>query len=260
MKESSPLITVVIPSFNQGQFLEHNLKSVFAQSIPIEVFVVDGGSSDDSLDIIKKYQHLLSGWRSHKDNGQAAAINEGVQMGKAPYVCWLNSDDFFYEGALQELFAAIHEAPNSPFVYGQCNTTDAFGRDVAKYLTLPFNHYIFANFCFVCQPGTLIRRECWDAVGGLDENLRMAMDYELWWKLANTFGKPRYVKSLVSATRAHQAAKTLNNTDLHYQESMQVVKQYWGGVPAKWHWARPLMHCLRKIEFKYHQLRNKNER
>src|SRR5690242_17631965 len=97
------LITVAVPSFNQGRYLEKALESLFQQDVPIEVYVLDGGSSDDSVDVIKRWEHKLSGWRSHPDQGQAAAINEGISSGKAPYVGWLNSDDWLLPGGLSRL-------------------------------------------------------------------------------------------------------------------------------------------------------------
>ncbi|WP_220741511.1 glycosyltransferase family 2 protein, partial [Shewanella algidipiscicola] len=245
---SKPLITVVVPSYNQGRFLECNLESIFAQDIPVEVFVIDGGSDDCSLEIIKKYEHKLAGWRSHPDNGQSAAINEGVKLGTAPYVCWLNSDDFFYPNGLKALLLKLEAAPLSPFAYGRCWTTDSLGRQLAKYLTLPFIPYLFANYCFICQPGTLIRRSSWEQNEGLNEQLQMAMDYDLWWRLFKSSGKPIYIDHIVAATRTHNDAKTLNNIDVHYLESKKLVRRYWGRLPLKWYLSLPLMKIIRRIE------------
>ena len=99
----SPVVTIVVPSFNQGQFLDDALSSIFSQNVPVEVFVLDGGSSDNSVEIICKWKHKIAGWRSHADKGQAASINEGILQGNAPYVCWLNSDDWFLPGGLANL-------------------------------------------------------------------------------------------------------------------------------------------------------------
>ncbi len=231
---TSPLITVVVPSFNQGQFLEDALISIFAQNLPLEVFVMDGGSSDNSVEIIKKYQHRLSGWRSHKDNGQSAAINEGIALGSAPYVCWLNSDDFYYENGLLQLFNVLKASKTSPAVYGKCWTTNSAGNKTIPYITLPFTPYLLANYCFICQPGTLIRRDAWEAVGGLNVSLHMAMDYDLWWKLFKNFGKLNYCKQFVAATRVHENTKTANNKEQHYHESQAIVLQNWGSLPYKW--------------------------
>src|SRR5262245_3095196 len=104
-------VTIAVPSLNQGAFLREALQSLFAQNLPVEGFVVDGGSTDNSLDVIRKYEPRLAGWRSHADAGQSAAINEAVARGRAPYVCWLNSDDWLLPGALPALIAALERAP-----------------------------------------------------------------------------------------------------------------------------------------------------
>lgn len=102
---TAPLVTIAVPSFNQGPFLDDALASIFQQKIPVEVYVLDGGSSDNSLEIIRKWELRLAGWRSHADDGQAAAINEGIAQGSAPYVCWLNSVTGFCQTVWQSLSA-----------------------------------------------------------------------------------------------------------------------------------------------------------
>ena len=104
---SSKLVTIVVPSYNQGIFLDKCLDSIFAQNIPVEVFVMDGGSKDNTLEVIKKWEYKLQGWRSRKDEGQSAAINEGMKLGTAPYCCWLNSDDYFLEDSLSLLLDSM---------------------------------------------------------------------------------------------------------------------------------------------------------
>lgn len=210
------------------------MTSIFSQELPLEVYVVDGGSTDNSLEIIKKWEPRLAGWRSHLDSGQSAAINEAIALGTAPYVCWLNSDDLFYPDGLQKLLQSIQEKKKAPFVYGRCWTINEVGKKTIPYLTMPFWPRLFANFCFIAQPATLIRRKAWEAVGGLDESMQMAFDYDLWWRLFNLSNAPLYNKEFVAATRSHAETKTANNMSLHYQESMAVVQRNWGSVPVKW--------------------------
>ena len=240
-----PLITIIVPSLNQGQFLDTALDSIFSQDVVKEVFVLDGGSTDNSVDVINNWKSQLAGWRIGKDNGQAAAINEGVAMGSAKYVCWLNSDDLIYEDGLAKLLNAL-ESSNAPVAYGKCNHIDECGSSVAPYLTLPFNQWLLANYCFIGQPATLIRREIWDAVGGLNPDLNFALDYELWWKCFRLAGPFAYVRTLVAANRLHKDTKTHNNLDAHYQESIDVVKQFYGKVPLKWQVMKPIMKLVRR--------------
>src|SRR5215204_968368 len=103
MAAAGPTVTVAVPSFNQGRYLDQALESIFAQEIPVEVFVCDGGSTDESVDVIRRWEGRLAGWRSQPDAGQSAAINEGVAKGSAPFVCWLNSDDWLLPGGLARL-------------------------------------------------------------------------------------------------------------------------------------------------------------
>ena len=235
-----PEITVVIPSYNQAAFLEVALRSVINQSVHTETIVIDGGSTDYSLEIIKRYESHLYWWRSRKDEGQAAAINEGVRKGTAPYVCWLNSDDFFLPGGLQKLKNTLKNCPKASAVYGKCRVVDINGNKKKNYWTAPFSEKHLANRCFIAQPATLIRRNAWEKIGGLDEKLQMSMDYDLWWRLYRIYGKLQYTKNVVAASRWHDTAKTNLYRHAHYCESMKIVHKYYGSVPLKWYIAWPI--------------------
>jgi glycosyltransferase involved in cell wall biosynthesis len=207
---------------------------------------MDGGSTDNSLEIIKKWEHSLSFWRSHPDHGQAAAINEGISKGTSPYVCWINSDDYFYPGGLTAILETLMASPEQQFSYGRCWTVSETGKKLAPYLTLPFSPWLFANFCLIAQPATLITRHAWEQIKGLNEDMQMAFDYDLWWRLYRTFGKPRFCKSFIAATRMHENTKTATRLEQHYKESIEVVSRNYGRVPIKWKAALPLMKVIRK--------------
>jgi GT2 family glycosyltransferase len=226
------LVTVAVPSFNQGAFLREALQSLFAQETPVEVFVADGGSSDNSLDVIREWQPQLAGWRSHADAGQSAAINEAIARGRAPYVCWLNSDDWLLPGALSTLIAALDRAPAAPFAYGR--SWNVTGRGKTPVWVEPFSEQRLSIRCIVSQPASLVRRSAWEAVGGLDPKLHMAMDYDLWWRLLRRFGAPRFVDEFVAVNRIHPASKTASYRRLHYFEATDVVRRHHGRVPLKW--------------------------
>ena len=234
------LVTVVVPSYNQSKFLVKTLQSVIEQNVETETIVVDGGSTDDSYRVIKKYEPRLFWWRSRKDKGQAAAINEGVTKGTAPYVCWLNSDDFFLPGGLLKLLDSLEGSPGAPAVYGKCLVVDSKGKKKKNYWTAEFSEFHLANRCFIAQPATLIRRCAWEQVGGLNERLHMSMDYDLWWRLFKRFGPLGYTRNIVAASRWHQKAKTNVFRRAHYRESMSVVREYYGSVPLKWYLAWPI--------------------
>jgi len=240
-------VTIAVPSLNQGRYLNETLASIFSQNLPVEVFVMDGGSTDNSVEIIKQWAPKLAGWRSYEDGGQAAAINEGIAKGSAPYVCWLNSDDFYYPGGLNKLLGSLKDQPERQFSYGNCWTVSTRSKILAPYLTFPFSPWLFANFCSIAQPATLVTRRAWEKANGLNEDMQMAFDYDLWWRLYKEYGKPSYCRSFVAATRMHKDTKTANRTDLHYEESMDIVRQYWGSVPFKWRATLPFMKMIHRL-------------
>jgi len=233
------LVTVAVPSFNQGRFLDDALSSIFQQEVPVEVFVLDGGSTDESVDVIRKWEPRLAGWRSRADEGQAAAINEGIALGTAPYVCWLNSDDWFLPGGMARLVSALQNVPEAAAVYGRAwNVVQKSSRRKPVWVE-PFDEKRLALRCIVSQPASLIRRSAWEAVGGVDPALHMAMDYDLWWRLHKQAGALHFVDDMVAVNREHEATKTKNQRRLHYQESMTIVRKYYGRVPLKWWLAQP---------------------
>ena len=249
---AEPLITVVVPSYNQGVFLDRTLESVFAQDLPLEVMVMDGGSTDNSVDIIKRWESKLTYWRSAPDDGQAQAINEGVSLGSAPFVCWLNSDDVYLENGLSDLYSLLSVHSSYPAVYVKCWHINEQDKKVAPYLSFPFNKTLLANYCFIAQPATLIRRECWEQVGGLDESFDFAMDYDLWLRLYCRFGALGYTSKYCAANRLHKDTKTHNGLQRHYAESMKAVERAYGYVPVKWKLALPLMKVVRwAASFRY---------
>jgi GT2 family glycosyltransferase len=234
-----PLVTVAVPSFNQGRYLHQALESVFAQDVPVEVFVCDAGSTDESLEVICLWEPRLAGWRSRADAGQAAAVNEGIALGGAPFVCWLNSDDWMLPLSLRRLLDALEADAAAPMAYGRTwNHVDDKGRKHPVFVR-PFDERLMAQLCIISQPGTLIRRSAWEAVGGVDESLHMAMDYDLWWRLYRRFGKPAFVDEFVAVNREHRDTKTSSKRAAHYREAMAVVRKHYGRVPLKWWLAQP---------------------
>lgn len=236
-----PLVTIAVPSFNQGRFLGAALESIFSQQLPVEVFVLDAGSTDETRDVIARFEPRLAGWRSHRDAGQAAAINEGIAKGSAPYVCWLNSDDAWEPGGLAKLVSALEADPGAPMAYGRVwNLVEATGERHRNLEVRPFNEWLMARVNLVSQPATLIRRSAWAAVGGVDPSLSLAMDYDLWWKLYRHAGQaPRFVDEVVAINRIHPDTKTNTRRRDHYLEAMAVVRKHYGRVPWKWWLAWP---------------------
>lgn len=191
------------------------------------------------MEVIRKWEHLLAGWRSHADMGQAAAINEGIARGSAPYVCWLNSDDWYLSGGLAMLVNELEARREAAMVYGRSwNVVDKTGKRTPVWVE-PFDERRLALRCIISQPATLIRRSAWEAVGGVDQNLYMSMDYDLWWRLHKNVGALHFLDVFVAVNREHAYTKTRTNRRQHYRESMEVVRKHYGKVPFKWWLAQP---------------------
>jgi len=231
-------VSVIIPSFNQGQFIEDCLRSVFETKLHPQVIVMDGGSTDNSLNILKKWDRHLYYWQHQPDGGQAAAINAGMRLATTPYCCWINSDDFYLNDGIEKLINTISSS-NAAAVYGKVYDEFHHNKKRKAVWVEPFNFDRLAVRCIISQPGVMIRRKSWEAVGGLDENLHMALDYDLWWKLSQVDDGMHFLDDFVAINRVHAETKTNLNRQLHYREAMGVVKGYYGRVPLKWYWAQP---------------------
>jgi glycosyltransferase involved in cell wall biosynthesis len=241
------LITVVVPSLNQGNYLDKALSSIFEQNVSVEVFLMDGGSTDNSLKIINKWKNKLCFWRSHKDNGQASAINEGVALGSAPYICWLNSDDWFLPEGLVTLLNVLENNKNIDVAYGKTWEFKERNGKITSTWVEPFNEYRLALRCIISQPATLIRRSAWEFAKGLDDDLQMALDYDLWWRIYRNNGNIEFVDEYIAVNRDHRKTKTNKQRAKHYHEAIKVVKKHYGSVPLKWRLAQPYSVWFRSI-------------
>lgn len=239
MSAKDPEVTVVIPSYNQGVYLAQAIQSVLSQGVEAEIIIVDGGSTDESVSVIKGFEAHIHWWRSAPDQGQAFAVNEGMSKGTAPYVCWLNSDDYFLPGGLKTLLESIKANPDAPIVYGQAiNKSELTGRETQVFVQ-QFDEKEMSRRCIISQPATLIRRDVWENMGGLDVSMKMSMDYDLWWRVYRSSGPFHFVDSNIAVNRDHVATKTRNNRLQHYRESMSTVKKYYGSIPLRWWLAQP---------------------
>jgi glycosyltransferase involved in cell wall biosynthesis len=227
-----PLVTVVTPSFNQGQFIEATICSVLEQDYPaIEYIVMDGGSTDGTLDILRRYSHRLA-WVSAPDRGQADAINRGWQRSRGQILAWLNSDDTYLPGAIKAQVAALMAHPDVDVVYGDAIFTDQAGRPLHRYHARPFDRKRFLHLSAIPQPSAFFRRDLLMRHGGLNARLQYALDYELFLRLMweTTF---LYTGTLVATYRLHDTSKTVDGYDRMLSEAIAVVRTICRQHPAE---------------------------
>lgn len=180
-----PLVSIITPSFNQAKFLEATLQSVFMQDYPsIEYIVVDGGSGDGSLDIIKNYQDKLAWWVSEPDRGQADAINKGFKKASGEIIAWLNSDDLYLPGAISRAVEAFESNPAAGVIYGNAVSADADGRFLNELRFEKWDTMDLLAFKIICQPAVFMKRAQVEEVGYLDDSYDFFLDHQLWIRLS----------------------------------------------------------------------------
>jgi glycosyltransferase involved in cell wall biosynthesis len=206
MKKTYPKISIITPSYNQGKFIEKNILSVIDQGYPnIEHIIIDGGSTDSTVGILKKYPHLL--WVSEKDTGQSNAFNKGLKMATGEIIGWINSDDYLEKGALFEV-ADVFEDKKTKWAIGNIvfdyRMTDS--RVAGKTPETTYEK-LLSGPDIVRQQGGLFRKDFLNSLGGLDESIHFAMDYDLWLR-ASKKSIPKIVDKDWAAFTIHEDQKT----------------------------------------------------
>jgi glycosyltransferase involved in cell wall biosynthesis len=229
----NPLVTIVTPSFNQAGFLEETIQSVLNQTYPsIEYIVIDGGSTDGSLDIIKKYESRLSNWVSEKDNGQTDAINKGFLKAKGEILAWLNSDDTLLPNTVAEAVDFLNAHPETGLVYGNANYIDEKSKVIGKFPAAQTDlARLRRGYVHIPQQASFFRKSLWDRVGPLDPNFFFAMDYDLWVRLAK-ISELKYVPNTWANFRLHSGAKTITADDQCWPEMLKVHFRDGGSIFA----------------------------
>lgn len=241
-----PKITVVTPSYNQGAYLEQTILSVLGQDYPnLEYFVVDGGSTDESVEVIKRYESRLAWWVSEKDRGQSHAINKGFARATGDIVCWLNSDDFYLPGVLTKVaqFLAADD-----FIYGDCLSFSQTGRRCLINRPPAHDPALLGLTDYIVQPSSFWRRSLWEKTGSLNEDVHYAFDWE-WYLRAQKLGTFRKCDVIFSAYRFHEAHKSSSGGIKRAQEIASVARTH-GSPEAGAHYQFALDHAavLRKYE------------
>lgn len=204
---TQPLVTIVTPSYQQADYLEATLQSVLTQDYPnIEYIVIDGGSTDGSVEIIERYADQLAYWVSEPDEGQSDAINKGLMRAKGEIIAWLNSDDIYLPGAIARAVEALHAQPDAGIVYGNLQSVDAAGR---VFNTITYKQYNLADLLalrIIGQPTVFMRRSVLEQAGPLNASYQYLMDHNLWVRMA-MHAEMVYLPEIWAAARHHPAAK-----------------------------------------------------
>jgi glycosyltransferase involved in cell wall biosynthesis len=261
---SKPLtFTVITPSYNQGQFLAETIESVIGQEgdFCLDYIVIDGGSSDDSVAIIRHYQRIFEEssrsfkgrkvryrWLSEPDHGQTDALIKGFRIAEGDIFAWLNSDDTYLPGTLQSVADSFHENPKVSILYGDAHYCDKEGKVLGRYPSGEFDYARFAYFNFICQPSTFFRREAFEAVGGLDKTLRYAMDYDLFVRISKQF-TCRYLPRFLSRYRLHDTSKTIRDDELfeNHEEALRLAVNHFGWAPLNRVYGSCNYYCLSRL-------------
>jgi glycosyltransferase involved in cell wall biosynthesis len=230
----TPRISIITPSFNQGRFIERTIQSVLSQDVPsLEYVVVDGGSTDETVSILKRYGTRLR-WISEPDNGHSDAINKGLSMTSGSIVGWLNSDDIYYPGALRNVVRAFDDHCDVRVLYGRANHIDEQDGYLNEYPTEAYNWERLKETCFISQPAAFLRRSVFQAFGPLDVTLRQSMDYEYWLRLGKAGVPFLYLDALLAATRLHKDAFTVASSVSCHRACNDLTRRHLGRTPDSW--------------------------
>jgi glycosyltransferase involved in cell wall biosynthesis len=226
MKPASlPLVSIVTPSFNQENFLEATIQSVLGQSYPhIEYIIMDGGSTDGSVDVIKKYESKLGYWESVKDKGQTDAINKGFNRAKGDILAWINSDDTYSNpNAVADAVNFLVANPEIAMVYADCNFIDETGKVIGKFASRQTDYAkLRTGYVHIPQQTMFFRAKYWKELGPLDPTFYFAMDYDLWVRIAR-HAPLKYLPGKTWANfRIHTSSKTNVNDERGWNEMLRV--------------------------------------
>ena len=230
----APSLAIVTPSYNTGRFIGPAVQSVLSQDYPhVDYIVMDGGSTDGTVDVLRSFGDRLR-WVSQRDKGQSDAINRGFAQTRGEILGWLNSDDTYARGAFRAVadFFATH--PDIDIVYGDATYTDSRGRHIDRCVHVePYSRHRLRHYSdFIVQPATFFRRRAFEAVGGVDESIHWAMDYDLWLRLVAAGCKVAYLPRVLAHFRWLADNKTATGGFGRLKEIDRILARQGLGTPA----------------------------
>lgn len=226
-------ISIVTPSFNQAAFIEKTILSVVNQEYPdIEHIIIDGRSTDGTIEILKRHKHLK--WISERDRGQTDAINKGVKMTTSNVIGWLNSDDTYEPGSIQSVMEEFNKDPLLDVVYGNCNYIDENDKTMYVYTTPSYNlnKLISCGYNYISQPACFYRKRIFDKIGLFNTSLNYSMDHDLFIRMGLHDLKIIKINKILANFRKHSCSKSVSNILKMRKESFDLGKKYSKGMGA----------------------------
>jgi len=243
-----PLVSIVTPTLNAAAFLDETIRSVLSQDYPnVEYRVMDGGSTDGTPRVVERYAPRVR-WIAGSDAGTADAIDRGFAMARGSILAFLNADDAYRAGAVSKAVRALVAHPDVAVVYGEADWVDERGEIIGRYPTKAFDRKLLQRECCICQPAAFIRREAFEAVGGLDPTLHYAFDWDLWIRIAERYEMLK-IGDPLAVSRLHDSCKSVAHPESALAEGLEVLQRHGGYIPVPWIYrsSRPLVG--RRIEF-----------
>ncbi len=220
-----------------AEYLPQTIASVLSQDYPnLEYIVMDGGSTDGTVELLESHRDRLY-FVSGPDGGAADAINRGFRMSKGSILAWLNADDTYLPGAVSAAVQQLLAEPDAAAVYGQAYWVDRDGQILQPYPTQAYELYALRNHCYICQPACFMRASALAAAGGLDRDLEIVFDYDLWIRLGKQ-QRLSFLPKYLATSRMHAGNKTLSNRKRVFAENCSLLKRHFGYVPFHWIYSR----------------------
>jgi len=247
-----PKISIVTPSYNQAEFLERTIFSVLNQNYPnLEYIIIDGGSTDGSVEIIKKYEKYLTYWVSEKDEGQSAAISKGFKKSTGKILAWLNSDDTYLPETFCEIAKNFSRNSGVDLIFGNIYFIDGSDKRIRE---LRFTEFDFSTLIYeggnLHQTGTFWTRKIYDKVGGLNSNYKFCMDYDFFCRVAKV-GKLCHVRDFLANFRMHANAKSSTISYIGQKEHKEIMRRYIPKDLNKWNLRYKKIICIARRFYKY---------
>jgi glycosyltransferase involved in cell wall biosynthesis len=220
------LVSIITPSYNQGQYLEATIQSVLGQAYKnIEYIVIDGGSTDNSIEVIKKYDKSISHWISEKDSGQADALNKGFAQAKGDFICWVNSDDLLYSHFISDRMKQFSDHPDISMIYGDVHQGwDLNSKTLRKGSQQNWKEMITTGKVNIPQMSAIWKKDVLSSLGGLDVSFTVLLDWEYFVRIAKAF-RILYIPGAVAFFRQHKDSKSVNLISSWAEEMIQYYEK-----------------------------------